>query len=294
MAGAGKHVLRYLIRALCIWIILPSTVTKVYSGQDNTGPPTTQSQESIDHMQQLLDIVFSRRAKPITEQGVPTEKPEVNGQWQMDVAKLTEDAVFAVYRFQHRFSFNSQINLCVLDGTPIVPDGTLLGGGETPSTFYEVNDSFYVTESVEFNRCADQIGMRFEAGPLNPKGVALYHSHDRVLRQMCNWLRFLAMDDSDPNRAVEFLTFILHKQRQVLLDADSGRDLGPLAHEIGFFDRTFPFAVFNRISLNSDAKNEVREFFQTALVARRKLKAVNSSQAEQISRDEELLRRFTR
>ena len=102
------------------------------------------------------------------------------------------------------------------------------------------------------------------------------------------------MDESDPSRAVEFFTFILDKQRKVLLDADSGSDLGPLAHEIGFFDRIFPFAVFSTISLTSEAKNGAREFFQTALVLRQKLKSIKSNQAEQISRDEELLCRFTK
>jgi hypothetical protein len=80
--------------------------------------------------------------------------------------------------------------------------------------------------------------------------------------------------------------FILH--RKVLMDIDSGGDLGLLAHEIGFFDRTFPFAVFSTVSSTSEVRNEAREFFQTTLLACRKLKAINSNQTEQISGDEEL------
>jgi hypothetical protein len=78
------------------------------------------------------------------------------------------------------------------------------------------------------------------------------------------------------------------------MDVDSGGGLGLLAHEIGFFDRTFPFAVFSTVSSTSKVRNEAREFFQTTLLACRKLKAINSNQTEQISRDEELLRRFTK
>jgi len=72
------------------------------------------------------------------------------------------------------------------------------------------------------------------------------------------------------------------------MDVDFGGDLGLLAHEIGFFDRTFPFAVFSTVSSTSEVPNEAREFFQTTLLACRKLKPITSNQAEQISRDEEL------
>jgi hypothetical protein len=56
-----------------------------------------------------------------------------------------------------------------------------------------------------------------------------------------------------------------------------GSDLGLLAHEFGFFDRTFPFVVFSTVSSTSEVPNEAREFFQTTLLACRKLKAINAN-----------------
>jgi hypothetical protein len=243
-------------------------------------------------MQQLLDIGFSHRAKPITEPGVPAERVEVNGQWQVDVARLSADTVFAVYKFDRKYSFNLQVNLCELDGSPIVPDGTLLGGRETASTFYEGNYLFFLREgeTEKFNRCADQTGMRFEADPLSSKGATLYHSHDRVLREMCNWLRFLALDKSDPSRAVDFLAFIVGKHREELLRLDSAGDTRFLRQEISFFDRTFPFEVFDTNLLSGiQTRNRAREFLQTTIALRRKLAPTVT---KQITRDEELLHRL--
>jgi len=87
--------------------------------------------------------------------------------------------------------------------------------------------------------------------------------------------------------------FILH--RKVLMDVDSGGGLGLLAHDIGFFDRTFPFAVFSTVSSTSKVRNEAREFFQTTLLY---WHAENSRQSTPIRRNRSpvtrMLRRFTK
>lgn len=68
-------------------------------------------------------------------------------------------------------------------------------------------------------------------------------SHDRVLAQMCNWLRFLAQT-RDTFRSADFATTILAKHRQVLLQEDSAQDMERLAADIDLFDQWFPFEVF--------------------------------------------------
>jgi hypothetical protein len=67
------------------------------------------------------------------------------------------------------------------------------------------------------------------------------------------------MDESDPSRAVEFLTFILDKQRKVLLDADSGSDLAMLFRGLRpekvapTGQLQFAVAVVDRVRLRSTA-----------------------------------------
>lgn len=294
MIRIPKHVLAYLVRALCVWTILASAVSELRA-QDNSAPSSEEQRSFITHMGQILDMALSHRVKASTEPGVPGGRVQLNGQWEIHMFRLTPDTGFGIYKFGHKYAFYVQANLCELDGSPIVPDGTLLGADESAAAFYEDNYYFFVKDRAEFKRCADQAGMRFEADPLSKNGMTMYRSSDRVLRQMCNWLRFLAKDESDPSRAVEFMAFILHKHRQVLLDADSTGDMGFLANEIGFFDRTFPFEVFDTsLPSNKEVRNQARDFFQTTLLLRRKLNTRSPKEAQQITRDEELLHRFTK
>jgi hypothetical protein len=272
--------------------ILMGTVADLRAGQ--TKPPQrTEAQQKVFALAlQMDDVAFNARATPVTEPGVPAEK--VERMWNIDLLRLTEDTLVVTNESAPDFKYYVQVNLCDLDGTTKFSDGTVLGASETPATFYDANYTFYVKDDLEFARCAER-RMHFSVtgSALSPGKKRLYESHDRALRQLCSWLVFFNGKEESASRAADILAFILRKQKEVLLDADSARDLADLERRMDFFDRTFPFAIFDMNPLlSSEVRVQGREFFQTTLLLRRKLAALDPKQTEQIVRDEALLRRL--
>jgi hypothetical protein len=110
---------------------------------------------------------------------------------------------------------------------------------------------------------------------------------------MSNWLLFLARFRKDPGRSADFLPFILTKYKTLLIDADAERNIKQVVTIIKFFDRTFPFSVFDLgLPLSVGGRRQASDFFETLLFMRRKIKPLVPEQASSISRDEQLLKKL--
>jgi hypothetical protein len=280
----------FLMGALWVSNMFAAGVPEQRASQGSTAQASKEEQQAFFKLAaQLSEPAFDNRATPVNEPGVPATK--VEKQWQIDLLRLTEDSFILTYKAEPEYRFSVQSILCDLDGKTKVSDGTLLGSTENAATFYEANYTFYVKDDVEFARCAiPQTQMSITSSAQNLRQRTLYESHDRALRQMCNWLRFLAKDGRDPVRAADFLIFILARHRQELVSIDSKANLQRLAGEMGFFDRVFPFEIFDASAvLTEAARSRAREFFQTTILLRQKLALLAPKTAEKISRDQALL-----
>ena len=286
---AGNWLAGLLTATLCVTSIFAAGVPEARAAQRAATQSSKEQQAFFKLADQLSEPAFQNRATPVTEPGVPGTRVET--QWEIDLLRLTEDSFVLTYKSEPEYRFYVQALLCNLDGTTKIPDGTVLGAREKAATFYEANYSFHVKDDVEFARCTiPQTHMSVTGSALDPGEKSLYESHDRVLRQMCNWLRFLAKEGGDTPRAADFLTIILARHTQELMSIDSKGDLERLEGEMGFFDRVFPFEIFDDKAVLSDAaRRQAREFFQTTILLRRKLALLAPKTAEKSSRDQALL-----
>ncbi len=282
------------------------TPADVHARQNNY----TQSGQEPDGVHDFATAMFTlakrTRAMPVTEAGIPIE--QVTGQWTETLLKLTDDTYVLTEKLDPQYKFFVQAILCTHGPgkvnarlakewstfekiTDVAPkqqgtlwDATLLGVRETAATFYEANIAFNKFD-MSFNDCMP-VGMLVLQ---QPRGSQTVTSHNRVLEHMCNWLRFLTFT-GDTRRSADFLSVILSKEKEALLEEDSNEDWRRLAAEIDFFDSTFPFSLFDtNPSLATDTRAQVREFLQTTILLRKKLVLFSPSAAQLISRDEKLL-----
>jgi hypothetical protein len=261
----------------------------------NTAQPSEEDQKKYFAMMgEILDMASKGRSTPITEPGIPTE--QVNGDWRIRFLKLTSDVIVGTYELAPQYKFYVQASICALKDKPAKYfDPTILGEHETAAAFYRANSSFIGSNEIDYVLC-EPPGVNLQSKPrptdTNQKTV-LMTSEERVLRHMSNWLLFLAEYNSDQRRSSDFLPFILDRYRLLLLATNEDGDKKELVSKIKFYDRTFPFEVFEQnIPLSADGRAQVREFFKTLLFMCNKLKALSPDAATQIPRAERLLKRF--
>lgn len=238
-------------------------------------------------MDQVMAAASAARSTPVTEPGIPLQK--VNGNWVISIFKLKSPAVVGTYVLEPQYKFYVQAWICDPIG---FWDGTLLGEHETAETFYQANLSFIGSNSVDYVECMPPgANYQSDAGQQTTDKV-LYTSEDRVLSYMANWLYFLAKKN-DAARSADFMRLILAKHKRLLVAADAKDDLKELATRIEVFDSIFPVEVFDLdIPLGREARADARDFFQTMLLMRRKLKVISPASASPIARDEALLNKL--
>jgi hypothetical protein len=110
---------------------------------------------------------------------------------------------------------------------------------------------------------------------------------------MVNWMVSLARRH-DSDRSLDFLRVIVTRQRDAVLQADRAGDYARVASRIELFDATFPFSMFDQMTLPAHERQAVRDWLQTTIEARRKLHGREPGDARHIRRDEALLRRWSR
>lgn len=271
-----------MVRLASCLLVITSLAFGSQAQRDN---PDELRQQKFD---QLMMAMFAHaekaRATPITEPRIPIQK--VNGIWSFVLYKATDDSVVVTYTLAPDYKFYVQAILCDLDNDTKIPDATFLGVAEKASTFYNANLRYLAEDSVVSAKCQPVHAVV----QIEPGTPPVYRSHERALRHMCNYLRFFA-HDRDTSRVVDFLTFILAKQREVLIDADSEGDLSRAKTALDLFDRFFPYEIFDgRPALTPADLAISRAFFETALLYRRKLNALSPETAARIPKDEALLR----
>lgn len=95
------------------------------------------------------------------------------------------------------------------------------------------------------------------------------------------------------NREAQFLLFILEKTKSRLLESLPDKDFEDLELQIKFFDRHFPFAVFDTpLPLDEKQKEQCKKFFETTLYIRNRLKVFGdkpSSSSVAVARDRKII-----
>jgi hypothetical protein len=271
-----KNLLSLQLSAVVSFVVLLSSAS---CGQT----PDEERQQFFAFMGQVMDAASAARSAPVTEPGIPQEK--VNGNWVISVFRSKGDAIIGTYVLEGRYKFYAQAWIC---GEDRLWDGTLLGEHETAATFYQANLSFVGSNSREFMKCLPP-HFHYNSPPAHGNDKVLYTSEDRVLSHMANWLFFLAKR-KDAARSADFMRLILAKYKKLLVAADGKGDLRELADTIQVFDSAFPVEVFDLdLPLGREARADARDFFQTMLLMRRKLKVISPASAGLIARDEALL-----
>lgn len=320
LAGPNRFgVRRKLTRILSALIVsvLPSTAV-ILAVQQATAASGVQSEAEID-TSEILNFASAARATPITEPGIPAKSwastqlgNQVKGHRDESASQVGDNALILTEKIDPQFKFYVQGIFCthrpgkvqvkvredsllVIATAQGVPsnnaslwDATLLGLREGGAAFYDANLTFRVVgNSVNFPACMAP-GMTFSQPT---RGSDTMLSHDRVLAQMCNWLRFLAQS-GDNVRSADFLTTILAKHKQVLLQEDSAQEIERLAADIDLFDQWFPFEVWDGVALSIDQRAQARDFLRTTIALRRKLQLLAPAAGNNIARDEALERRM--
>lgn len=288
-------------------------------GQQGTEPPGTRPEVEF-RSGEILDFASAVRATPITEPGIPATNwastkigNRVKAPRDESLLQIGDDALVLTEKLDPQFKFYVQSILCThgpgkvkvkvrtdsllvestaqgaVKETASLWDATLLGTQERAATFYEANSTFRVAgDPVSFPACMP-VGMTFSQPT---RGSQVMLSHDRVLAHMCNWLRFL-VQIGDSKRSTDFLTTILAKHKQVLLEEDSAKDLEHLAADVDLFDRWFPFEEFDgSLEISTEQRAQVRDFLRTTISLRRKLQQIEPAFGDNIARDEALERRM--
>jgi hypothetical protein len=238
-------------------------------------------------MDQVMAAASAARGTPITDPGIPLEK--VNGVWNISIFKLKGPAVVGTYVLAPQYKFYVQAWICDPKG---FWDGTFLGEHETAETFYQANLSFMGSNSVDYIECMPT-GASYESDvPAAKTDKIRYTSEERVLSYMANWVYFWA-NKNEAARTADFMRLTMTKYKQLLVAEDAKGDLKELAGRIKMFDSIFPFEVFDLdLHLGPEARTDARDFFQTMLLMRRKLKVISPASAEPIARDEALLNKL--
>jgi hypothetical protein len=244
-------------------------------------PPIT-----LDESVQLLRAAMSSRTAPLT-----FDIPRGNMNWNVQADRLNQDTYMLNFRPERGVEFQLQLTICELDKKAIWSDATLLGPKETADAFYTDNLKYLLfVNDVDYVRCGLK-GMRWSSQPLTD-GRSLYTSEDRLLKHMCNWMSFLVRSQT-PERALDFMKVIMTNQREVLVAADKKQEYDRVANRIELFDAMFPFAAFDGSGrFAAEDREAVRAWLETTLAERRKLKVLAPTVAQNISRDETLLKKF--
>jgi hypothetical protein len=242
-------------------------------------PPFT-----LDESIELLRAAMGARVAPLG-----FDIPRENIHWDMDAMRLNQDTFVLTFRPERGVEFQLQLTICELDKKAMWSDATLLGPKETAGSFYTDNLKYLLfVNAVDYVRCGAK-GMRWSSQPLTD-GRSLYTSEDRLLKHMCNWMNSLT---KTPDRALDFMKVIMTKQREVLVEADRKQEYDRVAARIDLFDAMFPFDAFDGSRrFAAEDREAVRAWLETTLAERRKLKVLAPTLAQNISRDETLLKKF--
>jgi len=238
-----------------------------------------------DSINFLRAALYSRTAPP----GFDIPREELN--WKISVLKLNLDTVILSFHPERGVDFHLQLTMCTLDKKTIWSDATLLGPNETADVFYRDNLKFRIfVSNSDLQRCGDS-GMIWESEILTD-GQVLYTSEERLLKQMSNWMASLARSH-DSERSLDFLRVIVAKQRAALLEADRTGKYKLVANRIKLFDNMFPFSIFDHVKLETGDRQAVRDWLEATLGERKKLKVFEPDLAQNTSRDQALLTRFS-
>ena len=244
-------------------------------------PPFT-----LDESIELLRAAMGARVAPLG-----FDIPRENIHWDMDAMRLNQDTFVLTFRPERGVEFQLQLTICELDKKAMWSDATLLGPKETAEAFYTANLKYLIfVNDVDYVRCGAK-GMLWQTQHLTD-GRLLYTSEDRLLKHMCNWMSRLVSSQA-PERAVDFMKVIMTKQREVLVEADRKQEYDRVAARINLFDAMFPFDAFDGSRrFAAEDREAVRAWLETTLAERRKLKVLAPTLAQNISRDETLLKKF--
>jgi hypothetical protein len=177
-------------------------------------------------------------------------------------------------------------------------DATFLCTGETAEEFYNGNYEYVsALEGIDYIRSfpphmtVNFVPAKFVSPSGEESNITIYQSHDRVLIHVCGWIEYLAIYDKDLHRALEFLTFILQKQNEVLQELLSEKDYERLKSRLGHFDQFFPYLIFEEpLYLGSAQKDTLISFFETTLDIRNRLEALKPTDSPYIKQDSVILK----
>lgn len=240
----------------------------------------------------IFDELFEYAVKLRTVDLTETKIISVTSGWVFNITNIDENVFVTKYlptKFPEEECF-IQAMLCLRDSARLF-DATILGKHETVEKFYEDNYTFIIP--FDGWRPSDWISCMPIGFVLSKKlGSNKSECHERVLKHMCGWLLFF-LKKNDIKRSAEFLSFILKKESELLMQELADSDYKETIRRLTFFDQIFPFSVIQiDYSLNNSEKANCRKYFKTSIYARNLLKVLDRDVANNIDRDRKILQLF--
>jgi hypothetical protein len=248
---------------------------------------------------EILVEALNARTTPLTDVQIPVGTVP----WNITFFSLGHGYVIITYALGNTRPFRLQAIFCeeTLGGQKSTRfDPTILGPTETAEQFYSSNLTFVMgpTESLppcmaEGSTYSVKNGWVKRDWETERRDVFLTTSHDRVLRHISNWVRYLAGQGNDPDRAFSFLAVGLRHEAEWLYELSTGTDLQAAVHHLNLLEETVPDSVFEpRPRLSAEEIAQVRRFLSLRLKLREKLAIFAGDSPRLIQRDKDLLNMF--
>jgi hypothetical protein len=279
---------RSLLIALLVLASLRSVVAQTGDNSDSMKLP-----------REMLVAALNARTAALRD----VEIPGGTVRWKIAFYSLGHGNVIVTYVLGDTRPFRLEAIICdeVVFGQKSTRfDTTLLGPTETAEEFYDANLTFAMDPKESVPPCmaegsdySVQSGWVKHEWDTDRRDVLLATSHDRVLRHMSNWIRYLAGAGNDPDRASHFLAVGLQHEADRLYALATGTDLKEAMLHLNLLEVTVPDALFDpRPSLSPDETAQVVRFLNLRLSMRQKLAIFADDSARLIQRDKDLLNEF--